>query len=48
MGKIKISRIGVNQKPKSSFVIPNHIQNGFESHADEDPVIANTIKIIVS
>lgn len=48
IGKIKIRRTGVNQKPKSSFVIPNQKQNGVESQADEEPVMAKTINIIVS
>lgn len=48
IGKIKSSRTGVNQYPKSSFVIPSHKQNGFDNHADADPVIAKTINIIVS
>jgi hypothetical protein len=48
MGKIKINRIGVNQKPKSSLVIPSQKQKGLESHAEADPVIAKTINIMVS
>ncbi len=48
MGKINSSRTGVNQKPKSSFVIPIKIQAGFDNHADADPVIAKTISIMVS
>jgi hypothetical protein len=48
MGKINNNRIGVNQNPKSSFVIPSNKQNGLESHADADPVIAKTTRIMVS
>jgi hypothetical protein len=48
MGKISIKRTGVNQKPKSSFVIPSQKQKGLDSHADADPVIANTINMMVS
>ena len=48
MGKIKINRIGVNQKPKSSLVIPSQKQKGLESHAEADPVIAKTINIMIS
>ena len=48
MGKIKSNLTGVNQYPKSSFVIPSQKQKGFESHAEADPVIAKTINIIVS
>lgn len=47
-GKIKISRIGVKKNPKSSLVIPSHIHTGFETIAEAEPVIAKTIKIIVS
>lgn len=38
----------MNQKPKSSFVIPNHTQNGFDNQAEVEPVMANTIKMMVS
>jgi hypothetical protein len=48
MGKIRINRIGVNQKPKSSFVIPSQKQKGLESHAEADPVMAKTINMMVS
>lgn len=48
MGKISSSRTGVNQKPKSDLVIPNQKQNGFDNHAEAEPVIAKTINIIVS
>ncbi len=48
IGKIKINRTGVNQYPKSSFVIPNQKQNGFDSHAEAEPVIAKTINMIMS
>ena len=48
IGKIKISRIGVNHSPKSSLVMPNPKQNGLESQAEAEPVRAKTIKIIVS
>ena len=47
MGKIRINRIRVNQKPKSSFVIPSQKQKGLESHAEADPVIAKTINMMV-
>ena len=47
-GKIKISRIGVKKNPKSSLVIPSHTQTGFDAIAEAEPVIAKTIKIIVS
>ena len=48
IGKIKSKRTGVNQKPKSYFVIPSQIQNGFDNQAAAEPVIAKTIKMIVS
>ena len=47
-GNIKSSRIGVKKNPKSSLVIPSHIHTGFEAIAEAEPVIAKTIKIIVS
>lgn len=47
-GNIKSSRMGVKKNPKSSLVIPNHIHTGLEAIAEAEPVIANTIKIIVS
>lgn len=47
-GNIRMSRIGVNKNPKSSLVIPNQIQTGFETIAEAEPVIAKTIKIMVS
>lgn len=47
-GKIRISRMGVKKNPKSSLEIPSQIQTGFETIADAEPVIAKTIKIIVS
>lgn len=43
-----MSRIGVNKNPKSSLVIPNQRQTGFETIAEAEPVIAKTIKITVS
>jgi len=42
------NRMGVCQKPKSSFKIPSHIQTGFDIHAEVEPVIAKTINMIVS
>lgn len=48
IGKIKSNLTGVNQNPKSSLVIPSKKQNGLDSQADVDPVIAKTTKIIVS
>ncbi len=47
-GNIRMSRIGVNKNPKSALVIPNQRQTGFETIAEAEPVIAKTIKIIVS
>ena len=47
-GNIRISRIGVKKNPKSSLVIPSQMQTGFETIADAEPVIAKTIKIMVS
>ena len=47
-GNIKRSRIGVKKKPKLSLVIPSHTQTGLEAIAEAEPVIAKTIKIIVS
>ena len=47
-GNIRMSRIGVNKNPKSSLVIPSQRQTGFETIAEAEPVIAKTIKIIVS
>jgi len=47
-GNIKRSRIRVKKNPKSSLVIPSHTQTGFEAIAEAEPVIAKTIKIIVS
>ena len=40
--------MGVNQKPNSSFVMPSNKQNGLDSHADADPVIAKTTIIALS
>ena len=48
MGKIKRSRIGVNQYSKSSFRIPNQKQKGFDNQAEVEPVIAKTINMIAS
>ena len=48
MGKIKSNLTGVNQKFKSSFMIPNKEQNGFDNHAEADPVIAKTTNIIAN
>lgn len=48
MGKINNNRMGVNQKPNSSFVIPSNKQNGLDSQADADPVMAKTTIITVS
>jgi hypothetical protein len=47
-GNIRISRIGVKKNPKSSLVIPSQMQTGFETIAEAEPVIAKTIKIMVS
>ena len=47
-GNIRMSRIGVNKNPKSALVIPNQRQTGFETIAEAEPVIAKTIKIMVS
>jgi hypothetical protein len=38
----------VKKNPKSSLVIPSHTQTGFDAIAEAEPVIAKTIKIIVS
>lgn len=48
MGKMTNNRIGVNQNPKSSFVMPNQIQKGLDNQADAEPVIAKTIKMSVN
>ncbi len=40
--------MSVNQPPKSSLVIPSQTQNGLDSHADADPVMAKTINIIMA
>lgn len=42
------SRRGVNQNPKSSWVMPSQMQNGFDSQADAEPVIAKTINMMVN
>jgi len=38
----------VNHPPKSSLVIPNNTQKGLDSHADADPVMANTTNMITN
>ena len=43
-----ISRIKVNQPPKSSFVIPNQTQIGLDNQADADPVMAKTTNMMIS
>ena len=40
--------MGVNQNPKSAVVRPSQTQNGLDNHADVEPVIAKTIKIMVN
>ena len=40
--------MGVNQNPKSSFVIPNQKHTGMESQAEVEPVMAKTINMIVN
>lgn len=47
-GNMINKRMGVCQKPKSSLKIPNQLQTGLEIHAEADPVMAKTIKIMVS
>jgi len=47
-GKINSNRTGVNQKPKSLFVIPIQKQTGFDNQAEAEPVMAKTINMIVS
>ena len=47
-GKIRINLTGVYQKPKSSFTIPSQSQTGFDSQAEVEPVIAKTIKMMIS
>jgi len=48
MGKIKSNLTGVNQNSKSSFIIPSQKQNGFDNHAEADPVIAKTTNMIAN
>jgi hypothetical protein len=48
MGKMTIIRIGKNQKPNVSFVMPIQLQNGLDNQADAEPVMAKTIKTIIS
>lgn len=43
-----ISRMGKNNQPVDSFVIPNQCTTGLEKYAEADPVMAKTINIIVS
>lgn len=38
----------VNQPPKSSLVIPSQTQNGLDSQAEADPVMAKTVSIIMA
>lgn len=45
---MRSNRIGVNQNPKSSLVMPSQMQNGFDNQADEEPVMAKTMKINVN
>ena len=40
--------MGVNQKPIASLVIPSSKQNGFDNQAEEEPVRAKTIKMMVN
>ncbi len=40
--------MGVNQRPKSSLVIPIKLQTGFDSQAEADPVTANTTKMMTN
>ena len=47
-GNIKISRIGVKKNPNPSLLIPNQTQKGSDAIAEAEPVIAKTIKMIVS
>lgn len=40
--------MGVKKNPKSSLVIPSQMQIGFEANAEAEPVIAKTMKMILS